>query len=310
MESPSAKTAELNGTTEPDPDQNGTTESDPDKDELELVRAKTMHQMVDDLPDNKRILYLTNAQANLISGDFSIVQKMIDALQVPTDSQMVIRLLPTSGMSYSQNNGMIAGFQLLAREANGNPEKYAKLWKEKLAAMYELNPKDGIPCDIMPIPSFLGAPTSTITNIAGSPTAGRKPPTAGGRHPKTPTKDAAAPSPQTTPGQFHLGNEETEGEGQGPAYKEQAEAEWLIEAFMRDVLVPLAAETKAVIMGSAFKDDTLMMAFAKVSKAMATKYGSATKPPWTMFGFAGIVLTDFSAFAFILYTHKPCIFVH
>jgi len=50
-------------------------------------------------------------------------------------------------------------------------------------------------------------------------------------------------------------------------------AEWKLECFMRDVLVPLAAETNALIIGSAFKNDSLMMMFARVAASLDSKYG-------------------------------------
>ena len=67
------------------------------------------------------------------------------------------------------------------------------------------------------------------------------------------------------------------------------QAEWKIECFMRDVLVPLAAETQALIIGSATKDATLMMSFGRVAASLETKYGGVGEAPWTMLG-----LTDAS----------------
>jgi len=69
--------------------------------------------------------------------------------------------------------------------------------------------------------------------------------------------------------------------------EELPKAEWKMECFMREVLVPLAAQTAAMIVGSAFKDASLMMMFARVSKSLASKYGGMGSSPWTMLGFAG-----------------------
>jgi hypothetical protein len=69
--------------------------------------------------------------------------------------------------------------------------------------------------------------------------------------------------------------------------EELSKAEWKMECFMREVLVPLAAQTAAMIVGSAFKDASLMMMFARVSKSLASKYGGMGSSPWTMLGFAG-----------------------
>ena len=73
------------------------------------------------------------------------------------------------------------------------------------------------------------------------------------------------------------------------------QAEWKIECFMRDVLVPLAAETQALVIGAATKDATLMMSFGRVAEAVETKYGGVGEVPWTMLG-----LTDASLLAYSL----------
>jgi len=51
-----------------------------------------------------------------------------------------------------------------------------------------------------------------------------------------------------------------------------SEAEWGLECFMRDVLIPIAAETKALVIGSAFQSDSLMMLFCKVASSVDAKY--------------------------------------
>jgi len=61
--------------------------------------------------------------------------------------------------------------------------------------------------------------------------------------------------------------------------EQQDECEWGLECFMRDVLIPLAAETNALVVGSAFKDDTMMMTFAKVADSLDTKYGGIGMTP-------------------------------
>ena len=55
---------------------------------------------------------------------------------------------------------------------------------------------------------------------------------------------------------------------------------------MREVLVPLAAENKALIFGSAARDATLMMMFGRVASSMSNLWGGAATVPWTMLGFA------------------------
>ena len=59
-------------------------------------------------------------------------------------------------------------------------------------------------------------------------------------------------------------------------------AEWKIECFMRDVLVPLAAETNALIIGSAFKNASLMMMFARVAASLDSKYGGIGRQTCSM----------------------------
>ena len=54
----------------------------------------------------------------------------------------------------------------------------------------------------------------------------------------------------------------------------------------RDVLIPLAAETRALILGSAFQDAGMMMMFARVAMSVDSKYGGCGASPWTMLGFA------------------------
>ena len=73
-----------------------------------------------------------------------------------------------------------------------------------------------------------------------------------------------------------------------PFFTEQElhSAEWKVECFMRDVLVPLAAETNALIIGSAFKHASLMMMFSRVAATLDSKYGGVGKTPWTMLGLA------------------------
>ena len=55
--------------------------------------------------------------------------------------------------------------------------------------------------------------------------------------------------------------------------RESDQAQWSLESFMREVLVPLAAENNALVIGSAFRDDEMMSSFAKVAKQLDAKYG-------------------------------------
>eukprot|EP00802_Teleaulax_amphioxeia_P002218 Tamp_02220.p1 GENE.Tamp_02220~~Tamp_02220.p1 ORF type:complete len:1055 (+),score=171.08 Tamp_02220:1064-4228(+) len=55
--------------------------------------------------------------------------------------------------------------------------------------------------------------------------------------------------------------------------EQSSQAEWKIEMFCRDVLVPMAAETNALVIGSAYSDDQLFMAFCRQASLMKSKYG-------------------------------------
>jgi len=64
-------------------------------------------------------------------------------------------------------------------------------------------------------------------------------------------------------------------------------AQWQLECFMREVVVPAAARNNALVIGSAFRDDELMTTFARVAIQLQDKLsGAGTKPPWNMFGVA------------------------
>ena len=207
--------------------------ADPDKSEIELVRAKTMHQMVNVIPgENIKVMYLTNQQANLIASDTANIMKMLNAFEVNPNSQLVIRFLPTSGASHSLESGILPGFKhLFSKDGTTrlsyetHPEEYTEAWKDLLKVQAKNNEKAGIGADFLPIPPYT-------------------------------------------------------------AFEGQGESEWGLECFMREVLVPLAAETQAMVIGSGFKDDSMMMMFAKVADALSSKYGGVTSVPWTTFGFA------------------------
>jgi hypothetical protein len=66
------------------------------QEQLQDIKAKTMFQMVDDLPDGRKILFLTNRQASLLASSSETVQKMIDTLEIPSP-KLIINLLYTLG---------------------------------------------------------------------------------------------------------------------------------------------------------------------------------------------------------------------
>lgn len=64
-------------------------------------------------------------------------------------------------------------------------------------------------------------------------------------------------------------------------------AQWQLECFMREVVVPVAAENNALVMGSAFRDDELMTTFAKVANQLQDKLKRAgSTQPWYLFAVA------------------------
>ena len=182
--------------------------------EMEIVKAKTMHQMInyvsDYTGDAKKLIYLSNFQAALVASDLAFVEKLLDSFDFRA-CKLVIRFLPTSGSSHSISSGMFKRFASLPKH---DMEQYAEEWRELLKAQAFHNPRTGIPGldqDLLPFPAFLDLD------------------------------------------QHH-------------------EAEWGLECFMREVLIPLAAETKALVIGSAFQTDSMMMLFCKVANSVDAKY--------------------------------------
>ena len=53
-------------------------------------------EVPDDVGGRKRLLFLTNSQAELISGSSASLQKMLDALEIPRP-KLVINLLVSQG---------------------------------------------------------------------------------------------------------------------------------------------------------------------------------------------------------------------
>ena len=71
------------------------------REQLEQIKARTMYEMVEELPNtsgvgSRKLLFLTNPQANLIASSTSSLQKMLDTLEVPKPS-LVISLLRSGG---------------------------------------------------------------------------------------------------------------------------------------------------------------------------------------------------------------------
>lgn len=82
---------------------NGTLREDqqPDAEQLQIIKAKTMYKMVDEVPSSsgnfkRRVLFLTNQQADLIASSPECIQRMLDALEI-TKPKLVINLMPSWG---------------------------------------------------------------------------------------------------------------------------------------------------------------------------------------------------------------------
>ena len=78
-----------------------TEEEEFSNEQLQIIKAKTMYQMVEEVDDGKcKLLFLTNPQAELIASSPESVQKMLDALEVPKPS-LVIEMLQSWGFRAS-----------------------------------------------------------------------------------------------------------------------------------------------------------------------------------------------------------------
>ena len=71
--------------------------------QLQMIKARTMFQMTEEISDDqgggrKRLLFLTNSQAELLASNTASLQKMLDALEIPRP-KLVINLLTSQGFS-------------------------------------------------------------------------------------------------------------------------------------------------------------------------------------------------------------------
>ena len=70
------------------------------KDEVQMIKARTMFQMVEDIQSSggnaKKLLFLTNAQAEYLSSSQQTLVKMLDALELPKP-KLVINILMSQG---------------------------------------------------------------------------------------------------------------------------------------------------------------------------------------------------------------------
>ena len=69
--------------------------------QLQMIKARTMFQMTEEIPSDvgggtKRLLFLTNSQADLLASSSVSLQKMLDALEIPRP-KLVINMLLSCG---------------------------------------------------------------------------------------------------------------------------------------------------------------------------------------------------------------------
>ena len=67
------------------------------RDQLDKIKARTMYNMVEPLDSgNKKLLFLTNAQALLLASEPQSMEKMLQQLDI-NEPQLVINLLHSPG---------------------------------------------------------------------------------------------------------------------------------------------------------------------------------------------------------------------
>ena len=70
------------------------------KDEVQMIKARTMFQMVEDIQSSggsaKKLLFLTNSQAEYLSSSQQTLVKMLDALELPKPKLVINILTPIS----------------------------------------------------------------------------------------------------------------------------------------------------------------------------------------------------------------------
>ena len=165
------------------------------KDEVQMIKARTMFQMVEDIQSSggsaKKLLFLTNSQAEYLSSSQQTLVKMLDALELPKP-KLVINILMSQGF---RANTDIQGDRPFACE-----KQEAGLVNHR--------------------PAFL-------------------------------------------------------------SLEEERAAEGKIERFMADVLLPLAAQTNAIVLCSADPSScVLSAALTRVFGLLRAKWGA--KPPFTL----------------------------
>jgi hypothetical protein len=86
-------------------------EEDISHEQLQMIKARTMFQMTEEIADDatggrKRLLFLTNSQADFLASSGASLQKMLDALEIPKP-KLIINLLSSQGFTDYCTSGSI-----------------------------------------------------------------------------------------------------------------------------------------------------------------------------------------------------------
>jgi hypothetical protein len=83
--------------------------------QLQMIKARTMFQMTEEIADDsgggrKRLLFLTNSQAEFLASSSASLQKMLDALEVPKP-KLIINLLSSQGFTDYVTNAVYGSIE-------------------------------------------------------------------------------------------------------------------------------------------------------------------------------------------------------
>ena len=75
--------------------------------QLQIIKARTMYEMVEE-DGARKILFLTNEQADQLSGSRAALERMLDALEIPREGpgapQLVINMMQSQGLANQLND--------------------------------------------------------------------------------------------------------------------------------------------------------------------------------------------------------------
>ena len=89
--------------------------------QLQMIKARTMFQMVEEINDvgsgSKRLLFLTNSQAELLAGSSASITKLLDALEIPRPKLLINLLLSHGHTEYCSKSIYNEGKVLCTEQA-------------------------------------------------------------------------------------------------------------------------------------------------------------------------------------------------